>query len=169
MSDTRTRLHSTGRGRLASAIAAILLVVAVAVVAAGQWWLHQQRSHDTDEADVRSAADDAVTSVLSYDYRRLQAGMRATTPLLTGDARSQYLDLQKPLLHTAPKLQAVVDAQVKTMSVLDLSGDSARVLLFVDQTSSSKWLSRPQLDQSRILVTMTRSSGHWLVSTLAAI
>ncbi|MEZ0579432.1 hypothetical protein [Nocardioides sp. MH1] len=162
-------LPTLDRRRLALAALGLLLAACLAVVAAGNWWLHQQRRDDDRVDDVASTAATTVTAVLSYDYRRLQAGMDSTTPLLTGDAEKQYVELQQPLLRTAPKLKAVVSADVKATTVLESDDDSARVLLFVDQTSTSKKLTEPQLDQSRILVTLTRSGDHWLVSTLAAI
>lgn len=157
------------RRRLLLGALGVLLAACLALVAAGQWWLHEQRTDDDRTASVRDAAETAVTAVLSYDYRRLQAGMDETTPLLTGDAEKQYVELQHPLLTSAPKLRAVVQAEVKATTVLQSDDDSARVLLFVDQTSTSRKLTQPQLDQSRVLVTMERSGDHWLVSTLAAI
>jgi Mce-associated membrane protein len=163
------RAPGLDRRRLLLAALGALLAACLAVVAAGQWWLHQQRSEVDRTSDVRDAAETAVTAVLSYDYRRLQPGMDETTPLLTGDAKKQYVELQQPLLTSAPKLRAVVQAEVRTTTVLQSDDDSARVLLFVDQTSTSKKLTEPQLDQSRVLVTLERSGDHWLVSTLAAI
>ena len=157
------------RRRVALTLVAVLLAGCLAVVVAGGWWLHQQRSDEDRDHTIRDTAETAVTAVLSYDYRRLQPGMDETTPLLTGDAEKQYVELQQPLLATAPRLKAVVQAEVKAVAVLDSDDDSARVLLFVDQTSTSKKLTQPQLDQSRVLVTLERSGDRWLVSTLAAI
>jgi Mce-associated membrane protein len=58
---------------------------------------------------------------------------------------------------------------VKTTTVLQSGENSARVLLFVDQLSSSTQLKTPQVDQSRIVVTVSRSGGRWLVSSLSAV
>lgn len=168
------------RGRLALASLVVVLLASVSVIVAGQAWLHAQRpttggwwfvvhaGSDRDTA-IRSAADTAVTSILSYDYRRLRAGREDTLPLLTGDAKDQYLALQRPLAGSAPRLHSVVQAEVRSLAVLASDADSARVLLFVDQTSTSTKLSRPQLDQSRVLVTMQRTGDRWLVATLVAI
>lgn len=142
------------------------LLIAIAV---GQWWLHEQRVADQRETAVRKAAETTVTAVLSYDYRRLEAGATDTAPLLTDDAKDQYLELQEPLARSAPRSKAIVAAEVKTSTVLESDTNSARVLLFVDQTSSSENLAQPQLDQSRIVVTLKRSGDNWLISTLAAI
>ncbi|GAA4811726.1 hypothetical protein ACFQ0K_04205 [Nocardioides caeni] len=146
-----------------------LTVVAVAAIVAGQLWLRGQSSEDDRAKDIRAVADRAVTAVLSYDYRRLDAGAADAEKLLTGDAKTQYAEVQAPIARTAPKLEAVVTADVKSMTVLEHDDDSARVLLFVDQLSSSTKLTEPQLDQSRVVVTLTRSGSSWLVSTLAAV
>jgi len=149
--------------------AGVVLVLALVTIVAGQWWLYAQRADDHRDAQIRDTAETAVTLVLSYDYRRLEDGMRDTKPLLTGDARTDYLEVEKPLLHSAPRIKAVVQATVKATSVLESDDDSARVLLFVDQTSTSTKLTQPQLDQSRVLVTMTKAHDTWLISTLKAI
>lgn len=106
--------------------------------------------------------------MLSYDHRRLEAGRKETLPLLTGDAAAQYDDVQEPLARTAPRLESVVDADVRATTVLEHDEDSAEVLLFVDQLASSKKLSQPQLDQSRVVVTLVRKEDRWLISSLAA-
>lgn len=151
------------------AVAAVLVLAALAVIVTGQLWLHGQDVADDRDEQVRDAADHAVTAVLSYDYRRLEKGMADTRPLLTGDALAQYEEVQKPLQRSAPRLKAVVSAEVKAATVLEADGDSARVLLFVDQVSSSRKLTQPQLDQSRVVVTMQRKGDDWLVSSLSAI
>lgn len=159
----------SGRRTVAMAVAGMVTTTALAAVVAGQLWLRGERGEDELAGTVRDAADRTVTAVLSYDYRRIEADMSETAPLLSGDAKAQYLEVQKPLMETAPKLRAVVSAEVKASTVLAHDEDAARVLLFVDQLSSSKKLDQPQLDQSRVVVTLAREGDQWLVSTLAAI
>lgn len=150
-------------------VAGVVLAASLVVIVAGQLWLRGQRAEDDRDAEVRAAAESAVTAVLSYDYRRLEAGVEDTMPLLTGDAAAQYEEVQRPLADSAPRLKAVVTAQVDAATVLESDEDSARVLLFVDQVSTSKKLAEPETDQSRVVVTMEREGDDWLVSTLAAI
>lgn len=149
-------------------MAVLVTAAALAVTVAGQLWLRGEAAEDTRAEAARDAADRAVTAVLSYDHRRLDAGREETLPLLTGDAEAQYVDVQRPLARTAPRLESVVAAEVKASTVLAHDEDSARVLLFVDQLASSRKLSQPQLDQSRVVVDLVREGDTWLVSTLAA-
>jgi Mce-associated membrane protein len=155
--------------RVLTAGAVLLLAAAVAVAVAGQWWLHQRRDDDARKEAVRRAADHAVSTVLSYDYRHLQEGINASRGLLTGSARKQFADLARPLQTTAPRLQAQVTARVHAAAVLSMHPSSARVLLFVDQRSTSKNLTSPRVDQSRIAVTLVSRGGRWLVDDLSAV
>jgi Mce-associated membrane protein len=148
---------------------ALLLVTALAVIVAGQWWLHQRRDDDAQKEAARRAAEHAVSTVLSYDYRRIQEGIHRSRDLLTGSARKQFVDLARPLKTTAPQLQAQVTARVTSTAVLSMHPESARVLLFVDQRSISKDLTRPRVDQSRIAVTLVSRDGRWLVANLSAV
>lgn len=163
------RASMSVRLRVTTAALVAVLLLALGAAAWGQWWLHDQRHSEGRAAAAKKAADTAVAAMLSYDYRRLQDDMRQTATLLTGDARSQYTDLETPLLTSAPTLHAVMQATVKTSTVLRSDDSSAQVLLFVDQLASSTKLDKPQLDESRIVVTMKRTGGRWLVSSLAAV
>lgn len=157
------------RNAVLVALAGVLTVAALAVTVVGQVWLHGQRAEDRRERALASAARTAVTAVLSYDYRSLDSTLASTRPLLTGDARRQYDEVSQPLHTTAPGIHAVTRAQVKVAAVLESGSRSGRVLLFVDQLSSSTNLRTPRLDQSRIVVTLTRSGSRWLVSSLDAV
>jgi Mce-associated membrane protein len=157
------------RRRLGLALAGLLLVACLVVVVWGQLWLRGQRADDDRKADVLAAAERGTSQILSYDYRRLAEGRRDTEGLLTGDALRQYQDVQAPLVKAAPRLKAVVTADVKVATVLSADERSARVLLFVDQISSSTKLTQPQLDQSRVVVGLTRRNGSWLIESISAV
>ncbi|HEX4190017.1 MAG TPA: hypothetical protein VHZ06_03415 [Marmoricola sp.] len=159
----------TVRRRIVLALVALVLVAGIAVSAWGQLWLHGQHQDDSRRADALAAAKAGTTQILSYDYRRLAAGAKQTSALLTGAALSQYHDVQAPLQKAAPGLKAVVTAQVKVATVLSSGDETARVLLFVDQTSTSTKLTAPQLDQSRVVVGLVRRHGDWLISSISAV
>ena len=43
-----------------------------------------------------------------------------------------------------------------------------KILLFVDQRTTSAKLGRPQVDQNRVILTMSQVDGRWLVSKVEA-
>lgn len=146
-----------------------LTIAAIGVIIGGQLWLDSHHRTDVRRHAVTAAATKAVTAALSYDYRHLAADKATTEAQLSGDVLKQYRQVQTPLAESAPALHAVVVATVVQKSVLRVAGDSAAVLLFVDQRSTSTRLPGGRLDQSRVLVTLVRRHGHWLVDALKAV
>jgi Mce-associated membrane protein len=162
------RRPAPGRGLGVGALALVLLT-ATGVIVAGQWWLAVQRADRQQETIVHQAADRAVERVLSYDYRRLDEGAAHTRRLLTDDFQQQYTSLHDEVQRSAPELKASITAVVRQSTVLEADDDSARVLLFVDQTTVSRELNGPRLDQSRVLATLVRQDGEWLVDSVRAV
>lgn len=164
-----TRGTRAGLAGLVSLVVAGLLAAAcLAILAWGQLWLHQQHADDADATQSVNAAMPAVTSTLSYDYRHLAADRSRARRGLTGDALAEYDKVQSTLAKTAPRIKAVVTARVTAHSVLSADDSAARVLLFVDQTSTSTYVTKPELDESRVVVTLRHLGGRWLVSSLQA-
>lgn len=64
----------------------------------------------------------------------------------------------------ATENKAVVAAEVAATSVVDADPDRVVVLMFVNQTTTSSRLERPQVDQNRVELTLVRTGGKWLVS-----
>ena len=74
--------------------------------------------------------------------------------------------LVRPL---AVQNQAVVVAKVSKASVMSTPGQGdIKILLFVDQRTTSAKLTRPQIDQNRVMLTMSAVDGRWLVSKIEA-
>jgi Mce-associated membrane protein len=147
------------------AVLAGLLVVAL--VGAGALVVLDRRAQAVDDARgaATRAASSAATKVLSYDYRHLAADFAAGTAQTTGAFRDQYArTTSQAVQQVATQTKATVVAQVASTGVVRASGDEVVVVLFVNQTTTSNRLERPQLDQNRVEMTMTRVGGRWLIS-----
>jgi len=60
-------------------------------------------------------------------------------------------------------------AKVSKASVMSTPGQAdVRILVFVDQRTTSAKLERPQVDQNRVILTMSQVDGRWLVSKIEA-
>jgi Mce-associated membrane protein len=168
--ERETRRRWPGRPRLLTA-ALTLCLVAVLVVAA--LFATTVRRDRTDVAAGNAALDAARTSavtILSYDYRHLDADFAAATALTTGSLRTDYqATTSKAVAQLAAQTHAVVSAKVVAGGVVRSSSTTATVLLFVDQTTTSNRLSTAQTDQNRVELTLHRSGTHWLVSGLKAL
>jgi hypothetical protein len=126
-----------------------------------------------NQAAAASSARAIVEKMLGYDYKNFDRHTTEVSALLTGSFKQEFVhaatEVVKPL---AVKNQAVVLAkasEVSVMSTPDLDGHvSVKILAFVDQTTTSAKLERPQIDQNRVILTMSQVDGRWLVSKVEA-
>jgi len=68
----------------------------------------------------------------------------------------------------ATKNQSTVQAQVVEAGVQSQKAGTVVVQAFVNQTRTSQTDATPVIDQNRVIATMTRVDGHWLISKLTA-
>ena len=153
---------------------ALLLATAALVTSLVLWRAAEDgRTLASNQAAAASAARAIVEKMLGYDYRSFDQHTTEVSALLTGSFKNEYVQATttrvKPL---AVQNQAVVLAkasEVSVMSTPDLDGqDSVKILAFVDQSTTSAKLERPQIDQNRVILTMSQVDGRWLVSKVEA-
>ena len=159
----------------------VLLVVVVSVLLLGVgtfgWW----RAHDIGSrpgADNRALYDVAGTSevegvvstgiarILTYDYSRPDATRAAADELLRGQARSEFDDLYATLVDLAPDQKLTMDARVSAVSVQELSGDSGRLLVFLDQSTRRGTDGEVNVGAAQVAVGVSRKDGVWRVVDL---
>lgn len=164
-----------GGRRVALAVAAVavtaLLVVAAVVVTVLD--RQQQRVDDARTAALEQART-AAGSVLSYGYTTLDEDFDEALALSTGQFREDYERTSEGAVRdVATQTEAEVKADVISAGVVSASADRVVVLLFVDQTTVSNRLDRPQTDQNRVRLTMVRSTSgegpDWLVEQVEAL
>jgi Mce-associated membrane protein len=151
------------------ALAALVVLAVVAVVLAALVGLRvsdHNRGNDASTAAL-AAATTGVASVLSYNYRSLDADFTKAEALLTPSFRKAYVSTTaKAVQPLAAKYKAVSTAQVSAAGVIGASGSKATVLVFVSQQVTNTQLSAPRLDRSRIQVDLVKTGGHWLINKL---
>jgi Mce-associated membrane protein len=142
-------------------------VVVLAVAGAVTLVVLQQRADDVQRARAQAvgAARSAAATLLAYDYRHLDRDFAAGRALTTGAFAGQYAKTtHDAVAQVATQTKATVKAEVAAASVVTASADQVTVLMFVNQTTTSNRLERPQVDQNRVELTMRRVRGHWLVA-----
>jgi Mce-associated membrane protein len=146
-------------------LAALAVLVALALAAAG--YLYSQPSDDSiDEAttEAQSAAEHAVTTILAYDYRHLDADQKAADELMTASYQKKYDPLFSQIAANAPDLKAIVTVQVVASGVVRSGEDRVQVLLFVNRPTTRA--DGNQLYRDQVVMTMERSEGDWLVDNM---
>lgn len=154
---------------------ALVFVLAAAIFAAtcfGAWQLHakaRELAPVADQSDERTAATQAAstaaTKLLSYSYETLEQDFSAATSLLTGDFLSYYSRFTRETVAPAARQKELVTtATVKRSGVQTLTRDAAVILLFVDQTTTTKEKPAPTEAASSVKVGLTKATGRWLVN-----
>jgi Mce-associated membrane protein len=152
-------------------VIAILLglpVIAAASLAGWVFWYHYRPDQQTDnsagKAAIRAASDGTV-AVLSYAPDSVDHDFAAAKTHLTGDFLAYYSKFTEDIVAPAVRDKGIKKtATVVQAALSQLHPDSAEVLVFVDQTTTSKASPEPNLTASSVVVRLTKIDDHWLVS-----
>ena len=172
----------TTQKRLVAALAALVVVAAVVLV-----WL-VQRAGDAGAADVttaesddavvasaavkdavRETASEAATRAYSYTWKTLAEDKADARDLMTEQMARQYDRTMAGVATTSRREHTEVSATVTGTALVTASASDARVLVFVNQSTTGDDLDKPLLDLDRVLVTLVRAGGEWKVSELDAL
>ena len=117
-------------------------------------------------AEVQAAATQTLTRVLSFDYTAPEATTAAADELLRGDAREEFDVLYDGLAEQAPGQELVLTARVSSVALQDLTDDTARALVFLDQTSQRAGDAETSVSAAQISVALERDGSGWTVTEL---
>lgn len=153
---------------LASPLRALAVAVVLSVgLAAGLYFTEIRPDVQTDSAAARSAvkaASSGAAAVLSYAPASLDGDLAAAKSHLTGEFLAYYSKFSDEVLRpTAQQKRITSKATVVKAAVSELHPDSAKVLVFVNQLSSSA--EKPMVAAGNsVIVSLTKTRGTWLIS-----
>jgi Mce-associated membrane protein len=156
--------------RLVSTIPVVLVLGLLAAGGLAGWLYFSQYRADTqtDDAVAQSAvnaARDGTVALLSYKPDTLNQDFAAAKSHLAGDFLNYYDQFTKQVVTPAAKEKAVMTtAQVVGAAATQLHPDSAVVLVFVNQATTSKERPDPAMASSSVLVSLTKLHGDWLIT-----
>jgi Mce-associated membrane protein len=172
------RLAAAMRRQAVPLLAVAALVLATVAVVAG---IQDARLRGTPAAantalvDVGTTAEaagqlsDAVETVYSFDFARLDENEKAARDVITPEFAAQFDRLFGEVKARAPQQQAVVSATVTHTAVKEITGDRAVLVAFVDQqaTRAAPDAQSQQLAAAgRLTVTGERVDGRWKIAAV---
>lgn len=148
----------------------IALVVAAIGLAAGLLLVQYRPDRRIDDAAagqaIRAASDGAVAS-LSYSSDNLEHDFANAKSHLTGDFLAYYTKFTGQIV--APLVQQkhlTQKAVVVRAAVSELHPNSAVVLVFLNESTTSVDKPQPLITPSSVRITLTKVKGSWLISKL---
>jgi hypothetical protein len=170
------RMPFLASSRLLGILVALCLVLVG--VAGYAWWRseHPDDGKAPDGAITSSQARDAgmqaatqlTQRVLSYDWKTLDADIKASEALLAPSFRREYTKAMNDVKAQTVKNQVKLTASVVATSIVSATEKKVEALVFVNQVTTAKGSGNQRLDQNRVLVTLTRDGGEWRVSKMDA-
>ncbi|OBF18564.1 hypothetical protein A5727_00895 [Mycobacterium sp. ACS4331] len=159
------------RRNLGVLITVVSLAVLLAASAAVTTWLYftSYRPDQKVDAAAQQAALDAAKSgtvaALTYSPEELDKDLETAKSQMTGDFLSYYTKFTDEVVRKAVADKKVsTTAQVVRAAVSEMGPETAKVLVFVNQATTSNDRPDPSMAASSVLVTMTKVDGKWLIS-----
>lgn len=157
----------TGRRKT---IAFATLVLAAAVFTATVYLTVYRPVQQTDSAaeqQVVDVAGAATVTLLSYGPQTLDADMERARSVMIGDFQTYYSKFTEEMVAPAVRDKGVrAAAQVVDSALMEIEPDTAKVLLFLNQETSSRDRPEPAVTASSVVVSLTKSGADWLISAL---
>lgn len=164
---------SVSRRKIAVRLNVVTIVLVLLLLVSGGLaaWLYSTEyrpDKQTDNAAAQAAitaAREGTVALLSYKPETLDQDFTTAKSHLAGDFLNYYDKFTREIVTPAAKQKAVkTSAQVMGAAVTELHPDSAVVLVFVNQASTSKDRTEPSMSASSVLVAMTKANGRWLIT-----
>lgn len=119
-------------------------------------------------AEVSGQLGDALETLYSFDFARLDENERAIREVITPGFGPQFDVIWDDVEQLAPQLQAVVSATVNVSAVKLVDGDRAELVAFVDQqaTRVAEGGESQLASAGRITVVGERVDGRWKIADI---
>lgn len=144
--------------------------VAATVVGAGQLVAKSRppAAPVADQAAARQraieAASTATVRILSYYPDTIDQDVRATKALLTGEFLQHYDQFSRDIVIPGARAQRIsTSATVPQAGLESLDGDTATVLVFVDQATTGNDRPEPTVSASAVRVGLKKVRDKWLI------
>lgn len=147
-------------------VLAIVASVALLVALTYSQLLPDRRTNEAAGASAMSAASDGMTAVLSYSWDTMQKDFSTAKSHLTSDFTAQYDQYIRQAVGPYAQQKGMKTSAVVTKKALSgLQPDSAQVLLFINQTTTSLENPAPVQTASSVMVNLSKVDGKWLISS----
>jgi hypothetical protein len=118
--------------------------------------------------DAMSEAVQNAVVVLSYSYKTLVRDEENARAVMSPDFVADYEKVMAEASPQARKARLTLKATVVATSLVSIDAHRAVALLFVNAVSTAEDSPKQHVEEKRVLMTMTRKDGGWIVSKIDA-
>jgi Mce-associated membrane protein len=106
----------------------------------------------------------AVEKTLSYNYTDLASTENAVREYVAGRAQCEYEQLFGQVKKLAPEQKLVLTTKVRDIGVSRLTGDSAQLIVFIDQTTTRTGQNQTTASGAQFGIRAERQDGRWKIT-----
>ncbi|SNR85791.1 Mce-associated membrane protein [Haloechinothrix alba] len=160
----------------------VLLSAVLAVAVACSVWFglraHELRGGSGDNlaladteatSEVLESVGATLRAVFSYDHTNLERTERAVEMGLTGEAAAEHRERFDAVARRAAEEDLVRTSTIRSIGVRELDGETATLLVFLDQQTRSAEGGAPESRTATLDVTAEKVDGEWRVSAIDVI
>lgn len=155
-------------GRRWRAIAVVMIVAVAAAFLATVYLVEYRTDQQTSaarETEAIDAASGGTVALLSYAPETIDDDLAESLSLMTGEFLTYYRKFSTEVIAPAVRDKGVTaTAQVVRAALMEMRPEHAKVLLFLNQQTSSRDRPEPAPTASSVVVSMTKVEGKWLIS-----
>ncbi|HVW39743.1 MAG TPA: hypothetical protein VHC18_00155 [Amycolatopsis sp.] len=154
---------------LSALTAVIVLAAGFAVFADLQARPHPALADPAATAEVTDQVSADVKAIFSYDYANLDRTDRAAAGVLVDAAVGQYQTAFAAAKQQASEAKLIRTTSIGSAGVQDLHGDTARVLVCLDQQTLNTTTNAQSSAPACLQVTARKVDGAWKIASLLAL
>lgn len=148
-------------------VAAAVLIPALTGAGWEGWLLFGHHQQAAAAAQALEAATKYTIALTSVDPNAIDRNFAEVIDGATGEFKHMYTESSEQLRQLLIDNKATAHGTVIEAAVSSATKNKVEVVLFVDQSVSNKSSPAPQIDRSRLVMTMEKVGGRWLASDVA--
>ncbi|GAC79118.1 Mce-associated membrane protein [Gordonia malaquae] len=143
-----------------------LIFVASAVFTGVRYW--SLNAEEKARETALSAATEYSVTMFSWDSKTVSGNINEAMGFMTGTAKDEYQKqvVENDIATTVKAQKIVTTVTVQGAAVMTNTRDTAKVLVFINQSSTRNTVEDVQIDPSRIVYDMVRRDGKWLITSM---
>lgn len=153
------------------ALAAVVFGAVFAVKGISDY--REQQGIESANANATAAAGKAAESIFSFRYDQLDEHLTESKALMTPTFKKEFDKIAPALTELAPQRQIVVKGESRNAAALECGNEcsptKSSILVFLDQARRVGDSKVPTVFGNRIVVSMVKTDGVWLVDDIKAL
>ncbi|NLG48167.1 hypothetical protein [Gordonia sp. (in: high G+C Gram-positive bacteria)] len=147
---------------------ALIAVVAIAITVTVGIMFANASAEERARTSALDAAKSYVVDMFAWNPKNVDNNITSTLGRLTGPAQKEYQDrIVSEKVAELVKQQGVTTAlTIQGAGVMENTRDTARVLLFINQSSTRNDAAEVQIDASRLVFGMVKQGDTWKINEI---